>query len=201
MIPRWLSITGEPLSDEIRSNVRGMFPMGDHSVAWLLISLGQCTSVDAFEKLNQLGEGSKNICSADRIYHAHIPIAYGVVFRAQERTSSRVVALKQVRMQPEERHNGVPITALREISILRSLRHHNIVNVLDVAVGDDFMDEVYMGEVFSNPNHDIYTVPGSSRRVSSLSVSPQFRDADYKFFLSHGILRAGWWPIASGLRH
>lgn len=47
-------------------------------------------------------------------------------------------------MTPEERQNGVPITALREISILRSLRHNNIVNVFDVAVGDKMMDEVFM---------------------------------------------------------
>ena len=47
-------------------------------------------------------------------------------------------------MSPEERQNGVPITALREISILRSLRHSNIINVLDVAIGERAMDEVYM---------------------------------------------------------
>ncbi|KAI4136919.1 MAG: hypothetical protein LQ341_005370, partial [Variospora aurantia] len=69
---------------------------------------------------------------------------YGVVFRAQERASSKIVALKQIRIPEEERQNGVPITALREISILRSLRHENIVNVLDVAVGEKAMDEVYM---------------------------------------------------------
>ena len=69
--------------------------------------------------------------------------AYGVVFRAKEHRSSKIVALKQVRIPPEDRQNGVPITALREISILRLLKHDNIVNVLDVAVGGP-MDEVYM---------------------------------------------------------
>ena len=54
------------------------------------------------------------------------------------------MALKQVRIPQEERQNGVPITALREISILRSLKHKNIIDVLDVAVGDKSMDEVYM---------------------------------------------------------
>ena len=47
-------------------------------------------------------------------------------------------------MSPEERQNGVPITALREISILRSLKHNNIVNVIDVAVEEYSMDEIYM---------------------------------------------------------
>ena len=54
------------------------------------------------------------------------------------------MALKQVRIPVEERQNGVPITALREISILRSLKHKNIVNVMDVAVGDQAMDDIYM---------------------------------------------------------
>ncbi len=47
-------------------------------------------------------------------------------------------------MTPEERQNGMPITVLREISILRSLRHRNVVDVFDVAVGGKLMDEVYM---------------------------------------------------------
>lgn len=88
---------------------------------------GQCLSITSYEKLNQLGEGT-----------------YGVVYRARDRETSRVVALKQVRILPEERQNGVPMTALREISILRSLGHDNIINVSDVAVGTHEMDEVYM---------------------------------------------------------
>lgn len=67
-----------------------------------------------------------------------------MVYRARNKKSSQVVALKQVRISPEERHNGVPITALREISILRSVRHNNIINVFDVAVGESEMDEIYM---------------------------------------------------------
>ena len=70
--------------------------------------------------------------------------AYGVVYRAKHRQSSKIVALKQVRIAAEERHNGIPITTLREISILRSLKHSNIINVIDVAVGQELMDEVYM---------------------------------------------------------
>ena len=70
--------------------------------------------------------------------------AYGVVYRAKDTQTSRIFALKQIRIPPQERQNGVPITALREISILRSLKHNNVINVLDVAVGDQAMDEIYM---------------------------------------------------------
>lgn len=88
---------------------------------------GQCASIGSYEKLNQLGEGT-----------------YGVVYRAHDRQTSQVVALKQVRISAEERQNGVPITAIREISILRSLKHKNVIDVIDVAVGPHAMDEVYM---------------------------------------------------------
>lgn len=70
--------------------------------------------------------------------------AYGVVYRARERGTTNIVALKQVRILPEEAQNGVPITALREIAILHSLKHNNIVNVLNVAVEEATMDEIYM---------------------------------------------------------
>ena len=100
--------------------------------------------MNAFEKLNQLGEGSRFDTSCHSTACLDISTAYGVVFRARARESSKIVALKQVRMTAEERQNGVPITALREISILRSLRHSNIINVLDVAVGERVMDEVYI---------------------------------------------------------
>lgn len=70
--------------------------------------------------------------------------AYGIVYRARDTTNSRIVALKQVRISPEERQNGVPITALREISILRSLKHSNIIDVIDVAGNAKAMEDIYM---------------------------------------------------------
>ncbi|KAL0633760.1 hypothetical protein Q9L58_007367 [Maublancomyces gigas] len=87
---------------------------------------GRCRNIKDFEFLNHLGEGT-----------------YGVVHRAHDHKTSKIVALKQVRIFDSDRGNGIPITALREISILKSLRHNNVVNVLDVAVGTE-LDDVYM---------------------------------------------------------
>ncbi|KAF2488487.1 Pkinase-domain-containing protein [Lophium mytilinum] len=89
--------------------------------------LGNCPSISTYKTLNSLGEG-----------------AYGVVTRSLDTRTSDVVAIKQLHISSSERHNGIPITTLREISILRSLRHRNIVNVLDVAVGEDKLEDVYM---------------------------------------------------------
>ncbi|KAI8374191.1 kinase-like domain-containing protein [Radiomyces spectabilis] len=77
---------------------------------------GDCRDVEDFEKLNRVGEGT-----------------YGVVYRVKDSRSGKVVALKKIRMERET--DGVPISSLREISILKRMRHQNIVNVTDVAVG------------------------------------------------------------------
>lgn len=50
---------------------------------------------------------------------------YGVVYRAKDRTTDEVVALKKIRLDVED--EGVPSTALREISLLKELSHPNIV--------------------------------------------------------------------------
>ncbi|KAA8497064.1 Cyclin-dependent kinase 2 [Porphyridium purpureum] len=55
---------------------------------------------------------------------------YGVVYKARRRDSDGVVALKKIRLDQQD--EGVPSTAIREISILKELQHPNIVNLTDV---------------------------------------------------------------------
>jgi serine/threonine protein kinase len=43
--------------------------------------------------------------------------------------------LKKIRLEKED--DGVPSTAIREISLLKGLRHPNIVTLLDVIYQDD----------------------------------------------------------------
>lgn len=69
--------------------------------------------VSKYERDKKIGEGT-----------------YGVVFRAKDRTNGNIVALKRIRLDTEE--EGVPCTAIREISLLKELRHENIVKLLDV---------------------------------------------------------------------
>jgi serine/threonine protein kinase len=73
--------------------------------------------------------------------------------------SGRRVALKRVRLENER--EGFPLTALREIKILRALRgHKNVVALLDVINGrgptnspDDSLNGTYM--VFEYLDHDL----------------------------------------------
>lgn len=55
---------------------------------------------------------------------------YGVVYKAREKSSGDIVALKKIRLEVED--EGVPSTALREISLLKELNHPNIVKLKDV---------------------------------------------------------------------
>ena len=50
---------------------------------------------------------------------------YGVVFRARDRISRRYVALKRIKQDLSTK--GVPSSALREIGLLREMRHRNVV--------------------------------------------------------------------------
>ncbi|XP_037802398.1 cyclin-dependent kinase 2-like isoform X1 [Penaeus monodon] len=96
-------------------------------------------SVQNYEKIEKIGEGT-----------------YGVVYKAQDRASKRIVALKKIRLENEA--DGVPSTALREIALLKELDHDNIVRLLDVVYGDH---KLYM--VFEYLNQDLKKLFDESR--------------------------------------
>jgi cyclin-dependent kinase 2 len=59
---------------------------------------------------------------------------YGVVYKARDKRSGEYLALKQIRLEQEE--EGVPSTAIREISLLKDLDHPNVVALVDVVHED-----------------------------------------------------------------
>ncbi|KAM4890450.1 cyclin-dependent kinase 3 isoform 2-T2 [Sylvia borin] len=68
---------------------------------------------ESFQKVEKIGEGT-----------------YGVVYKARNKRTGQLVALKKIRLDAES--EGVPSTAIREISLLKELKHPNIVRLLDV---------------------------------------------------------------------
>jgi hypothetical protein len=51
---------------------------------------------------------------------------YGLVFKAFDRQSSnKPVAIKKIDLESED--DGIPTTAIREVSLLKNLRHENII--------------------------------------------------------------------------
>ena len=69
--------------------------------------------MEDFVKLEKIGEGT-----------------YGVVFKGKNKKTGEIVAMKKIRLESEE--EGVPSTAIREISLLKELQHPNIVLLQDV---------------------------------------------------------------------
>lgn len=59
---------------------------------------------------------------------------YGVVYKALDKQTQEIVALKRIRLEVED--EGIPSTALREISLLRELSHENIVKLMDCVQAD-----------------------------------------------------------------
>jgi len=55
---------------------------------------------------------------------------YGVVFKGKNTKTGEIVAMKKIRLESED--EGVPSTAIREISLLKELQHPNIVCLQDV---------------------------------------------------------------------
>ncbi|KAJ1972200.1 kinase subunit of RNA polymerase II carboxy-terminal domain kinase I [Dimargaris xerosporica] len=84
------------------------------------------STIDDYERLRQVGEGT-----------------YGKVYKARRRappsssprSPTPLVALKRIRMESER--EGFPITAMREIKLLTSLNHPNIVNLLETLAAKD----------------------------------------------------------------
>ncbi|CAH8637434.1 unnamed protein product [Heterobilharzia americana] len=69
--------------------------------------------VDDYERLQKIGQGT-----------------FGEVFRVRHRVTKQIYALKRLKIEQET--EGFPVTALREIRILSSLSHENVVRLRGV---------------------------------------------------------------------
>ena len=74
---------------------------------------GTSYALSDYVKIEKIGEGT-----------------YGVVYKGKNKITNQMVALKKIRLENDE--EGVPSTAIREISLLRELQHPNIVSLMDV---------------------------------------------------------------------
>lgn len=70
---------------------------------------------EIYERISQVGEGT-----------------YGKVYKARNIEDGTIVALKRIRMEAER--DGFPITSVREIKLLQSMRHENVVELTEMMV-------------------------------------------------------------------
>ncbi|XP_013990067.1 cyclin-dependent kinase 16 isoform X1 [Salmo salar] len=68
--------------------------------------------LETYVKLDKLGEGT-----------------YATVYKGRSKLTDNLVALKEIRLEHEE---GAPCTAIREVSLLKDLKHANIVTLHDI---------------------------------------------------------------------
>ena len=106
-------VAPEPVSSSSRNLSHSKYvPPRTHHPA-----LAPSRFVHCYERLNQIEEGT-----------------YGVVFRARDKQTGDIVALKRLKLDEEK--YGFPITSLREINALIACRHENVVGIREVVVGD-----------------------------------------------------------------
>lgn len=79
---------------------------------------------ELYERLNQVGEGT-----------------YGKVYKARNAETGQMVALKRIRMEAEK--DGFPITSVREIKLLQSMRHDNIIQLMEMMVSQGIATIVF----------------------------------------------------------
>lgn len=86
---------------------------------------------EIYERVQQVGEGT-----------------YGKVYKATNSITDEYVALKKLRLESER--EGFPITAMREIKLLQSFDHENVVGLLEMMVEHN---QIYM--IFDYMDHDL----------------------------------------------
>lgn len=79
--------------------------------------------IATYEKLHILGSGT-----------------YSTVFKGTSKLTKKHVALKEIHLEREE---GVPFTAIREVSLLKELKHNNIVTLHDIIYTDISLTMVF----------------------------------------------------------
>ncbi|KFK24126.1 hypothetical protein AALP_AAs61937U000100 [Arabis alpina] len=112
-----------------------------------LSMLSGSRDVNEYQKLSKINEGT-----------------YGVVYKAKDRKTEEIVALKMIKMNMEDEY-GFPLTSLREINILLSCSHPSIVNVKEVVVGNG--GSVFM--VMEHLEHDLRGVMDRMKQPFSTS--------------------------------
>ncbi|KAH7362017.1 CTD kinase subunit alpha [Plectosphaerella cucumerina] len=102
---------------------------------------------------------------------------YGKVFKGLHVYTKKLVALKRIRMEGEK--DGFPVTAVREIKLLQSLRHPNIVQLQEVMVekNDCFMVFEYLSHDLTGLlNHPTFKLDAAQRKHLAKQI---FEGLDY----------------------
>ncbi|XP_065887145.1 cyclin-dependent kinase 5 homolog isoform X2 [Dysidea avara] len=104
--------SNDEIEEEVFHNVLPVVPRKTRKLSEIAKPSSQYGRLESYSKLEELGEGS-----------------YATVFKAISRVTGNIVALKEIRLNSAE---GTPFTAIREASLLKGLKHANIVTLHDI---------------------------------------------------------------------
>ncbi|XP_077937109.1 cyclin-dependent kinase 16 isoform X6 [Gasterosteus aculeatus] len=114
--------------------------------------------LETYVKLDKLGEGT-----------------YATVYKGRSKLTENLVALKEIRLEHEE---GAPCTAIREVSLLKDLKHANIVTLHDIIHTQKSLTLVFEYldkdlKQYLDDCSNIINVHNVKQLISSLLPSPQ----------------------------
>ncbi|XP_070405183.1 cyclin-dependent kinase 18 isoform X2 [Nothobranchius furzeri] len=92
------------------------------------------------KKLQQDSDNSSFCKPVSRMSRRASLGTYATVFKGRSKLTENLVALKEIRLEHEE---GAPCTAIREVSLLKNLKHANIVTLHDIIHTDRCLTLVF----------------------------------------------------------
>ncbi len=90
----------------------------------MIVDSSSPAEVERYQRIGKIGEGT-----------------YGVVYKARDKLTNEMVAVKKIRLDHED--EGLPSTAVREISLLKTLSHPNVVALREVVSGENKLQLVF----------------------------------------------------------
>lgn len=116
-------------------------------------SQAQYRGMERYSRIDKVGEGT-----------------YGIVYKARDRVNGNIVALKKIRLDAED--EGIPSTAIREISILRELNHENVVSYV-------------FPHLYCVSTHFVESLLDVAQQDNKLCLVFEFLDQDLKRYLEN----------------
>lgn len=159
--------------------------------------------MENYQKMEKIGEGTSPPLHTALRHPTNPPAptgTYGVVYKARDLTTKdhRIVALKKIRLEAED--EGVPSTAIREISLLKEMNDPNIVRLLNIVHADGH--KLYL--VFEYLDLDL------KKYMESLPVSQGGRGKPLpegsgsvlgSLGLGEGMVKKFTWQLIEGVRY
>lgn len=110
---------------DVNQDVKSIRLLENPHLRPLLSSAESCRSLDHYEKLQKIGEGT-----------------YGSVYKARCRETNEYVALKKLKLENET--EGFPQTSIRETITLLKGKHPNVIDIREIVFGNGRLDEIYI---------------------------------------------------------